>query len=204
MDADVPQRAEMGRIGGVMQFLAPRLRGIAQCRARISMEKEADMRMPIGAWVLVGAAAAAGAMAQNEATPKQHDPLFVKLDRNKDGYVSRSEAATNAGISRMFNKADFNKDGRLDEDEFAKAQSMIEREKAGAYTDDATVTTKVKAALLRAKGVKSTDISVETTKGVVLLSGFVEDVNQVNRAGHVASGVGGVTEVRNTLQVRPR
>ena len=58
--------------------------------------------------------------------------------------------------------------------------------------------------MLRAKGVKSIDVKVEATKGIVLLSGFVDDVGQINRAGHVASGVGSVREVRNTLQVRPR
>ncbi len=161
------------------------------------------MRISSGMVMVFGIGLAGGALAQGDPTA-QHDPLFVKLDRNKDGYVSRAEAAGNAGISRFFNKADMNRDGRLDEDEFAKAQSMISREKAGAYTDDATITTKVKAALLRAKGVKSIDISVETTKGVVLLSGFVEDADQVNRAGHVVSGVGGVREVRNTLQVKPK
>jgi hyperosmotically inducible periplasmic protein len=150
-----------------------------------------------------GLALTIGAHAQNEGA-KQRDPLFVKLDKNGDGYVSRGEAAANGNVSRIFTKADLNKDGRLDEDEFAKAESLIEREKAGAYTDDATITTKVKAALLQAKGVKSTDISVTTTKGVVLLSGFVEDPAQASRAGHVASGVGGVREVRNTLQVKPK
>ena len=161
------------------------------------------MRISSGMIVVLGIGLAGGALAQGDPTAT-HDPEFLKLDRNKDGYVSRAEAAGNADIARLFNKVDMNRDGRLDEDEFTKAQSMLSREKAGAYTDDATITTKVKAALLRAKGVKSIDISVETTKGVVLLSGFVEDMNQVNRAGQVASGVGGVKEVRNTLQVRPK
>ena len=161
------------------------------------------VKISSGMMMVFGVTLAGAALAQGD--PKaQHDSLFGKLDRNKDGYVSRAEAASDGNISRMFGKADMNNDGRLDEDEFAKAQSMLSREKAGAYTDDATITTKVKAALLRAKGVKSTDISVETTKGVVLLSGFVEDTNQVNRAGQVATGVGGVREVRNTLQVRPK
>ena len=154
--------------------------------------------------IMIGGLALAGSALAQGDTAAQHDPLFVKLDRNNDGYVSRGEAAGDANISRIFSKADMNRDGRLDEDEFAKAQSMISREKGEAYADDATITTKVKAALLRAKGVKSIDISVETTKGVVLLSGFVDDMNQVNRAGRVASEVGGVKEVRNTLQVKPK
>ena len=152
---------------------------------------------------LAGMAMSESALAQNEGA-KQRDPLFVKLDQNRDGYVSRGEAAANGNISRVFLKADMNRDGRLDEDEFAKAQSMISRENAEAYADDATITTKVKAALLQTKGVKSTDISVTTTKGVVLLSGFVADESQVSRAGQVAARVGGVKEVRNTLQAKPK
>lgn len=150
--------------------------------------------------MLLAAMATTGVVHAQDATK---DPVFLKLDRNGDGYVSRAEAAGNGDISRLFSKADVNRDGRLDEDEFAKAQSMIERERAAAYTDDATLTAKVKTALLRAKGVKSTDVSVSTTKGVVLLSGFVESADQVNRAGRAASEVSGVREVRNTLQVRP-
>lgn len=160
------------------------------------------MRFSMGMGLL-GAVLACAALAQNEGT-KQRDPLFVKLDRNRDGYVSRAEAAASGDISHIFAKADMNRDGRLDEDEFAKAQSMIEREKAGAYADDATITAKVKTALLEAKGVKSTDISVTTTRGVVLLSGFVENAYQIDRAGHLASGIHGVREVRNTLQVKPK
>ena len=49
---------------------------------------------------------------------------------------------------------------------------------------------------------KSFQISVETRKGVVQLSGFVDSQNAVNKAGQIAKGVGGVKAVRNDLIVK--
>ncbi|VTP63601.1 Osmotically-inducible protein Y precursor [Leclercia adecarboxylata] len=46
--------------------------------------------------------------------------------------------------------------------------------KVGNFMDDSSITAKVKAALVDADDIKSTDISVETEKNVVTLSGFVE------------------------------
>ena len=72
----------------------------------------------------------------------------------------------------------------------------------GEYVDDTVVTTKVKSALLSDDAVKSFAISVETVKGVVQLSGFVDTAAQKMAAGHDASTVSGVTEVRNNLIVK--
>lgn len=74
---------------------------------------------------------------------------------------------------------------------------------AGAAIDDSVVTTKVKAALLSDAEVKSRDISVETRRGEVMLSGFVSNQRQADRAVQVARGVDGVQAVNNKLAVRP-
>lgn len=146
-----------------------------------------------------GAQSPTGAQAPS-AEPKQTPNAdFVRLDKNKDGYVSRDEAAKDKKISSNFSKFDENKDGKLTEDEFIKLQSTMSRAKAVAYVDDSTLTTKVKAALLKAQGMKSTDISVKTTKGVVTLSGTVQDAGQVKQAGAVAAKVKGVKKVENKL-----
>jgi len=50
--------------------------------------------------------------------------------------------------------------------------------KVGNFMDDSSITAKVKAALVDADDIKSTDISVETEKNVVTLSGFVESQAQ--------------------------
>lgn len=58
-------------------------------------------------------------------------------------------------------------------------------EGTGGYLDDTVVTTKVKAALLGEKNLKSTEINVETFKGRVQLSGFVSSSQDANRAVQV-------------------
>lgn len=73
---------------------------------------------------------------------------------------------------------------------------------AGRAIDDSIITTKVKTALLADSVVKGTDISVETTKGDVLLSGAVASRDQADRALKIAKSVEGVKNVDNRLTVR--
>jgi osmotically-inducible protein OsmY len=72
----------------------------------------------------------------------------------------------------------------------------------GQYVDDTVITTKVKSALLGDEAVKSFAISVETVKGVVQLSGFVNTSTQKSAAGDDASAVSGVKRVHNNLIVK--
>lgn len=73
----------------------------------------------------------------------------------------------------------------------------------GEALDDATITVKVKAALLQAPDVKGLDVTVATDKAVVQLSGFVASQAQIDRAVEVAKGVLGVREVQNKMSVKP-
>jgi osmotically-inducible protein OsmY len=75
-------------------------------------------------------------------------------------------------------------------------------ETTGQYVDDATITTKVKAAIVAEPGLKSMQIGVETYKDVVQLSGFVDTPQAKTRAGEVAAGVSGVRSVNNNLIVK--
>ena len=75
-------------------------------------------------------------------------------------------------------------------------------ETAGEYIDDSVVTAKVKAAILNDPALKSFQISVETMKGTVQLSGFVDSAHAVRRAGEVAIAVRGARSVRNDLIVK--
>jgi osmotically-inducible protein OsmY len=72
----------------------------------------------------------------------------------------------------------------------------------GQYVDDTTITTRVKTALLGDDAVKSFEIKVETVKGVVQLSGFVDKSEQKSAAGRDASNVPNVRDVRNDLIVK--
>jgi osmotically-inducible protein OsmY len=76
------------------------------------------------------------------------------------------------------------------------------RESSGQYVDDSVITTKVKAAILDDSSLKVFQINVETFKGVVQLSGFVDSAQVAKKAGEVAAGVGGVKSVKNNLVVK--
>ena len=130
------------------------------------------------------------------------DPEFGRLDTNRDGYLTRGETQSLRDFGAAFSEDDDNRDGRLDAAEFNKAQSIHERAQAGRYIDDSMITARVKAALLRDAALQSLAVSVETHKGVVVLSGFVDNETQQRRAAEVAAGVQGVSSVKNALVVK--
>jgi len=76
------------------------------------------------------------------------------------------------------------------------------QESTGEYVDDSWITTKVKTAILNEPGLKVSQINVETYKGVVQLSGFVDSAADARKAAALAQAVKGVSEVRNDTQVR--
>ena len=75
-------------------------------------------------------------------------------------------------------------------------------ESTGEYFDDSVLTTKVKSAIVADPKLKSLQISVETFKGVVQLSGFVNSSAAANRAVELARRVRGVKQVNNSLIVK--
>ena len=77
--------------------------------------------------------------------------------------------------------------------------SISKKDSAGEYVEDAVVTTKVKAQLLKESSLKSAEINVETFKGIVQLSGFVRSRADINKATKVAKRVKGVKSVKNDM-----
>jgi len=78
------------------------------------------------------------------------------------------------------------------------------RESTGEYIDDSTVTAKVKTALVKDPVVSALAVTVETYKGVVQLSGFVNTSAEKIQAEAVTRGVYGVKSVTNSLVVKTR
>ena len=72
----------------------------------------------------------------------------------------------------------------------------------GKKVDAGIITSKVKAALLGDKSIKSFDIAVVTRDDEVLLTGFVDNLTQVERAMEVARGIEGVRLVRNEMSIK--
>ena len=85
---------------------------------------------------------------------------------------------------------------------FAACASTPKQESAGDYVDDSVITTKIKTQLATDDFLKSFQISVESRKGIVQLSGFVDSQKAADKAGQIARGVEGVASVRNNLVVK--
>ena len=80
--------------------------------------------------------------------------------------------------------------------------STSSRESTGEYVDDSVITTKVKSLLAADDFLKSFQIGVETYKGAVQLSGFVNSQSAVNKAVEITRSVKGVKSVKNNLIVK--
>lgn len=85
---------------------------------------------------------------------------------------------------------------------FVGCAATSKQEGTGEYIDDSVLTTKVKAAVFNEPSLKSTEINVETFKGVVQLSGFVNSQADINKAADVARDVKGVKSVKNDMRVK--
>lgn len=77
-----------------------------------------------------------------------------------------------------------------------------DQQSVGAYIDDATITTRVKAKFAEDKTVSAMAINVETLNGTVQLSGFAKTNAEKSAAAQLASSVSGVKAVRNDIVVR--
>ena len=77
----------------------------------------------------------------------------------------------------------------------AADKTAAENTKSEQPGTDAWITTKVKTELMTTKGVPSTDISVTTNNGVVVLTGVVDTKAQVQKSVAVAKSVKGVRNV---------
>jgi osmotically-inducible protein OsmY len=80
--------------------------------------------------------------------------------------------------------------------------STSTQESTGEYVDDTVITSKVMTALFNEDSLKSSEINVETYKGVVQLSGFVSSQSDINRAVEIASGVTGVKSVKSDMRLK--
>ena len=76
------------------------------------------------------------------------------------------------------------------------------KETAGQYVDDTVITTRVKTEIFKEESLKTLQINVETYKGVVQLSGFVDSAENASKAGEIARRVDNVVSVKNDLLVK--
>jgi len=84
------------------------------------------------------------------------------------------------------------------------ATSSVAAAKTGEAVSDTVITTKIKAGLVKEPDLSALAIHVETEDGVVMLSGFVDSKNEIERAVKVAKNVEGVTDVKSALKVKSK
>ena len=128
---------------------------------------------------------------------------FKALDTDSDGTLTSTEA----GKDQLFNKSNFgaadaDNDGTLTLGEYADYKSQAQSTESSRVMNDSVITARVKADILKEEGLKGMRISVETYKGVVQLSGFVESKTQVARVEEIAKATEGVKSVKNSLVVK--
>jgi osmotically-inducible protein OsmY len=85
---------------------------------------------------------------------------------------------------------------------FVACASTSKQESTGEYVDDSVITTKIKSLLAGDDFLKSFQISVETYKGTVQLSGFVGSQKAIDKASQIAASVKGVKSLKNNLIVK--
>jgi osmotically-inducible protein OsmY len=113
---------------------------------------------------------------------------------------------TRQAASTAANKTDNALDRAGDDTRQAAATTADKTADATAKTrvaaSDTAITTKVKAGLVKVPNLDSLSVHVETEKGVVMLSGFVDSKAQADQAVQVAKGVDGVTSVKSAIKVK--
>ena len=76
------------------------------------------------------------------------------------------------------------------------------QEGTGEFVDNTVITTKVKAAIFNESTLKVSEINVETFKGSVQLSGFVDTQANIDKAGEIALRVKGVKSLKNNILLK--
>jgi len=85
---------------------------------------------------------------------------------------------------------------------FLGCASTTEQESTGQYIDNTVITSRVKAAIFDEPSLKTMQINVESYKGEVQLSGFVNSAASVQKASEIARRIEVVVAVKNDLVVK--
>jgi hyperosmotically inducible protein len=128
---------------------------------------------------------------------------FNALDIDGSGSLSKTEASKDRSFNKSsFQAADVDSDEVLSQSEYADYKSQSQNKEVGRVVDDSAITAKIKANIIKEEGLRGLQISVETHKGIVQLSGFVDNKTQIVRAEEIAQSIRGVKSVRNSLVVK--
>jgi hyperosmotically inducible protein len=132
--------------------------------------------------------------AASTAVEKTREVASTVVDKTKEVASSAADKTRNA-TATVAGKTDRATDRAADTGSAAT-------QKTGAAVADSVITTKVKADIFKEPELKSMAIHVETEKGVVMLSGFVDSKADADKAVRLAKSVEGVSNVKSAIKVK--
>ncbi|MCP1340320.1 BON domain-containing protein [Idiomarina sp. M1R2S28] len=127
---------------------------------------------------------------------------MLTLSGCSEAETEKAESKAENTMQEAENKAENAMQETEEKAQEAKSYTEQKAEDAGEYVDDAVITTKVKAVIFEDDNLSSMDINVETSNGIVQLSGFVENEADIDTAENLAATVKGVKDIENDIQVR--
>lgn len=155
--------------------------------------------------VAPGTVAERTANTVDNAADRTRDAAAVAADKTRSAATTAVEktkeiAATAADKTRSAAAVIADKTDRATDN--MQDKSADAARKTGTVVADSVITTKVKADIFKEPELKSMAIHVETEKGVVMLSGFVDSKSDAEKAVRLAKGVEGVTNVKSAIKVK--
>ena len=123
--------------------------------------------------------------------------IVVAPDNNVSNNATEKPISTNSVSDKPITNTVADNTTKMPEESAEPKERTV-----GNVIDDSVITTKAKAAIFNAPDLKTLQISVETRKGEVLLSGFVDNEAAKMRAEEVVKNVAGVKSVKNSLEVK--
>jgi osmotically-inducible protein OsmY len=148
------------------------------------------------------AAVATGTAAQR--TENAAERAADRTENTAERMADRTERATDRAADKTRDAAATVAQKTERAGEKIAATSSVAAAKTGEAVSDAVITTKIKAGLVKEPDLSALAIRVETEDGVVMLSGFVDSKNEIERAVKVAKNVQGVTDVKSALKVKSK
>jgi len=179
-----------------------------------SVTRDADKAAAVQKCEQIAGKPSAGCLIDNRSTGvRAGETVAEKTGRAAETVAEKTERAAETTAQKTERTAE-----TATETTRTSAQQAAERAKAAAATvaqkteraaetvaaktADSVITTKVKADIFKEPDLKAMAIHVETEKGVVMLSGFVDSKADADKAMRVARSVEGVTDVQSAIKVK--
>ena len=132
------------------------------------------------------------------------DPRMRSAEQKVENAAKTTRDAAEDKISQLHLRPEDIKDELARTGQIVRSAASDAGHAIADATADARVTGKIKAKLVASRDLSALNISVNTTAGVVTLSGYASSIENVSKAIQLAMDTEGVSKVISTLQVKPK